>query len=106
VTSVPYPLRSQMAKAEKGLCICLKIMVSPVRIRVPPLLKVLQIADKIRAPAVLPKPCDKGVSTARSRKGHFWGGCRGVLQAVCGAGVDGEGDPVIGVTWICEARAA
>ena len=43
-------------------------MVSPVRIRVPPLLKVLQIAKKARTPDVLPEPFDKGVSTAGSRK--------------------------------------
>jgi hypothetical protein len=30
--------------------------VSPVRIRVPPLLKVLQIAEKYRGSTVLPKP--------------------------------------------------
>jgi hypothetical protein len=29
-----------------------------------------------------------------------------VLHAFCGAGVDGEGHPVIGVTWIGETRAA
>ena len=46
-------------------------MVSPVRIRVPPLPKVLQMADKESAPAVLPGPFDKGVSTAGSTKGLF-----------------------------------
>jgi hypothetical protein len=45
--------------------------VSPVRIRVPLLLKVLQIAGKERAPVVLPEPSDKAVSTAGSRKGLF-----------------------------------
>jgi hypothetical protein len=33
------------------------------------------------------------------------GGCRKVLDAFCGADVDGEGHPVMGVSWICEARA-
>jgi hypothetical protein len=51
----------------------LKIMVSPVRIRVPPLLKVLQIAEKERASAVLLRLIFRGVSTAGSRKGLFWG---------------------------------
>jgi hypothetical protein len=46
----------------------LKIMVSPVRIRVPPLLNYLQIAEKVRGPAELPELFDKGVSTAGSRK--------------------------------------
>jgi hypothetical protein len=46
-------------------------MVSPVRIRVPPLKKVLQIAEKQRALEVFPEPFDKGVSTAGSRKGLF-----------------------------------
>jgi hypothetical protein len=32
----------------------------------PPLLKVLRIAGKVRAPAVLPEPCDIGLSTAGS----------------------------------------
>jgi hypothetical protein len=45
--------------------------VSPVRIRVPPLLKVLQITEKYRTSTELPKPSDKGVSTAGSRKGLF-----------------------------------
>jgi hypothetical protein len=49
----------------------LKIMVSPVRIRVPPLIKVLQIAEKERPLAVPLEPYDKGVSTAGSRKGLF-----------------------------------
>ena len=34
----------------------LKITVSPVRIRVPPLIKVLQIAEKRKSPAALPEP--------------------------------------------------
>jgi hypothetical protein len=80
-------------------------MVSPVRIRVPPLKKYLQIAEKERAPAVLPESFDKGVSTAGSKKGFFWCGCRGVLHAFCGVGVDGEGHPVTGVTWTGETRA-
>jgi hypothetical protein len=46
-------------------------MVSPVRIRVLPPLKVLQIAEKGSDSAVLPEPFDKGVSTAGSRKGLF-----------------------------------
>ena len=81
-------------------------MVSPVRIRVPPLLKVLQIAEKYRDLTELPEPFDKGVSTAGSRNGHFKGGYLGVLHALCGAGVDGEGHPVIGVSWTGETRAA
>jgi hypothetical protein len=79
-------------------------MVSPVRIRVPPLLKVLQIAGKHGALAMSPEPFVNDLSTAGSRKGLFYGGCRGVLHAFCGVGVDGEGHPVMGV--ICEARAA
>jgi hypothetical protein len=47
-------------------------MVSSVRIQVPPLIKVLQIAEKERASAVLLEPFDKGVSTAGSRKGLFY----------------------------------
>ena len=47
----------------------LKIMVSPVRIRVPPLKKVLQIAEKYRDSTELPEPFDKGVSTGGSRNG-------------------------------------
>jgi hypothetical protein len=43
-------------------------MVSPVRIRVSPLLKYLQIAEKVNAKMVLPEPFVKGVSTAGSRK--------------------------------------
>ena len=73
-------------------------MVSPIRIRVPPLEKVLQIEEKERALAVLPEPLDNSVSTAGSRKGHFQGDSRGVLHAFCGAGVDGEGHPVIEFT--------
>jgi hypothetical protein len=38
-------------------------MVSPVRIRVPPLLKVLQIVEKESAPAVPPEPFVNNVST-------------------------------------------
>jgi hypothetical protein len=45
--------------------------VSPVRIRVPPLLKLLQMAEKERVSPALPEPCDKGVSTAGSRKRFF-----------------------------------
>jgi hypothetical protein len=55
---------------------------------------------------VLPEHFDKSVSTAGSRKGLFYGGCRRVLHAFCGAGVDGEGHPVMGVSWTVEARAA
>jgi hypothetical protein len=47
----------------------LKIMVSTARIRVSPLLKVLQIAEKYGVLAVLPGLCGNGVSTAGSRKG-------------------------------------
>jgi hypothetical protein len=46
-------------------------MVSPVRIRVSPLKKVLQIVEKLRNPAVLRELSDKGVSTAGSRKDLF-----------------------------------
>jgi hypothetical protein len=46
-------------------------MVSPVRIRVPPLEKVLQIAEKERALAVVPRFIVKGASTAGSRKDLF-----------------------------------
>jgi hypothetical protein len=44
-------------------------MVSPVRIRVPPHIKVLQIVEKERALAVLLRVFFRGVSTAGSRKG-------------------------------------
>jgi hypothetical protein len=44
-------------------------MVSPVRIRVPPLEKILQIAEKQGALAELLGLFDKGVSTAGSREG-------------------------------------
>jgi hypothetical protein len=37
----------------------LKIMVSPVRIRVPPLIKVLQIAEKVRRPGEQPGTIDR-----------------------------------------------
>ena len=70
-------------------------MVSPVRIRVPPLFEVLQIAEKESVPAVLPEPFDKGVSTAGSRNGLFLGRLSRVLHAVCGVGVDCKGHPVI-----------
>jgi len=43
-TQIRVPMR--IYRIPKGSCICLKIMVSPVRIRVPPLLKVLQNARK------------------------------------------------------------
>jgi hypothetical protein len=43
-------------------------MVSPVRIWVPPLKKVLQIAEKTRAPATLMRLFFRGVSTARQEK--------------------------------------
>ena len=71
----------------------LKIMVSPVRIRVPPLIKVLQIAKKARAPDVLPEPFDKGVSTAGSRKSLLVQPWR--RYAFCGVGAEGEGHPDI-----------
>ena len=72
-------------------------MVSPVRIRVPPLKKVLQIAEKERSLAVFPGAFVKGVSTAGSRKDLFQRGRGGVLHSVRGVGVDGEGQPDIGV---------
>ena len=81
-------------------------MVSPVRIRVPPLLKVLQIAEKQGALTVSPEPFVNGVSTAGSSIALFKRGCGGELHAFCGADVDGEGHPVIGVTWTGETRAA
>jgi hypothetical protein len=81
-------------------------MVSPIRIRVPPLKKALQNAEKERALAVLLRLFFRGVSTAGSRNGHCYGGCRGVLHAFCGAGVEGEGHPDIGVTCIGETSAA
>jgi hypothetical protein len=71
------------------------IMVSSVGIRVPPLLKVLQIAEKYRDPTELPKPPFWGVSTAGSRKGLIKCGCGGELHAVCGMCVGGKGYPDI-----------
>jgi hypothetical protein len=68
-------------------------MVSPVRIRVPPLLKVLQIVKKVRDSAVLPNPFDKGMSTAGSSKDLYQCGCGRALHAFRGAGVDGGGHP-------------
>jgi hypothetical protein len=41
----------------------LKIMVSPVRIRVPPLLKVLQNERKTQAPVSVPGPCGNNRAT-------------------------------------------
>jgi len=82
-------------------------MVSPVRIRVPPLLKVLQIAEKQGALAESPEPFVNGVSTAGSRKGLFKRGRGSVLHAFCGVGADGKSHPDIGVmTWTGETRAA
>jgi hypothetical protein len=71
-------------------------MVSPVRIRVPPLIKALQIAEKYGHLTELPKPffeaCQQPdrersllVRLSRSLACHLW------------AGVDGEGHPVMGV---------
>jgi hypothetical protein len=48
-------------------------MVSPVRIRVPPLKKMLQIEEKGTALAVILRLFFRGVSTAGSRNGHFLG---------------------------------
>ena len=71
-------------------------------------------------PATLESPANSGKSkslgsaaetpflrrvNSRLKKGLFLGGCRKVLDAFCGADVDGEGHPVMGVSWICEARA-
>jgi hypothetical protein len=82
-------------------------MVSPVRIRVPPLTKVLQMAEKQGVLAVSPEPFVNGVSTAGSRKGLFKRSCGGELHAFCGAGVDGKSHPDIGVmSWTGETRAA
>jgi hypothetical protein len=55
---------------------------------------------------VSPEPFVNGVSTAGSRKVLFKRAFRGVLHAFCGVGVDGEGHPVMGVTWTGETRAA
>ena len=74
-------------------------MVSPVRIRVPPLIKVLQIAEKESALAVLLRLSFRGVSTAESRKDLFQRGRGGVLHTVRGVSVVGEGHPDIGVPW-------
>jgi hypothetical protein len=76
-------------------------MVSPVRIRAPPLQKVLQIAGKYGAPTVLPEPFVEGVSTAGSRKGLFWRVRGGVLPTVGGVGVEGEDHPDDGVATFC-----
>jgi hypothetical protein len=46
------------------------------------------------------------VSTAGPKVGLFECCCGGVLPAFCGAGVDGEAHPDIGVTCIGETRAA
>ena len=82
-------------------------MVSPVRIRVPPLKKVLQIAEKQGVLAVSPGPFVNGVSTAGSRNDLFKRGRGVVLHAFCGVGADGKSHPDIGVmTWIGETRAA
>jgi hypothetical protein len=81
-------------------------MVSPVRIRVPPLTKVLQIMEKVIALAVLLRLLFRGVSTAGSRKGLIKCGCRGFLHVFCGAGVDGEGHRVIEVRWTGETGTA
>jgi hypothetical protein len=75
-------------------------MVSPGRIRVPPLEKVLQIVENERALAVFPEASVKGVSTAGSRKDLFQRGRGGVLHTVRSVGVDGEGHPDVGVSCI------
>jgi hypothetical protein len=46
-------------------------MVSPVRIRVPPLIKVLQITEKGRVQTVLSEHFVGSVSTAGSKEGLF-----------------------------------
>jgi hypothetical protein len=46
-------------------------MVFPVRIRVPPLKKVLQMAEKYEGQMVLSGLFVNGMSTAGSRKGFF-----------------------------------
>jgi hypothetical protein len=81
-------------------------MVSSVRIRVPPLAKILQMIEKYRDSTELSKPLFSGVSTAGSRKGLFKHGYDGEFHAFRGADVDGEGHPVMGVSWTVEARVA
>ena len=82
-------------------------MVSPVRIRLPPLLKVLQIEEKQGCLGGGSGPFVKGVSTAGSRKDLFKRGRGSVLHAFCGVGADGKSHPDIGVmTWTGETRAA
>ena len=73
------------------------MMVSPVRIRVPPRLKVLQIVEKQGVLAVSTELFVKGVSTAGSGRGLFQRGCGGVSHTVRGVGVDGEGHPDVGM---------
>jgi hypothetical protein len=69
-------------------------MVSPVRIRVPPLKKVLQIAEKERPLAVPLGPFVRGVSTAGSKKAASSSAVVAESCIYC-VGVDGEGYPVM-----------
>jgi hypothetical protein len=68
-----------------GLEICLKIMVSPVRIRVPPLLKVLQIVEKDGLQQTCRGSMQQRVNS-RSRERFFERGRGGVSHAVRGVG--------------------
>jgi hypothetical protein len=69
-------------------------MVSPVRIRVPPLKKVLQIVEKGRPSAASPELC----VNSPLRKRPFLRVCWGILRTVCGVRVHGEGLPGIGMS--------
>jgi hypothetical protein len=67
----------------KGSRTRLKIMVSPVRIRVPPLLKVVQIVENERALVSLSEPFVNSLL----RECHFWRVWGGFLHTVCGMGI-------------------
>ena len=68
-------------------------MVSPVRIRVPPLLKVLQIREKVRTPGGDAEALCQQYVNSRLRKGFFKCGRGGDLHAVgdVAVGVEGYG---------------
>jgi hypothetical protein len=87
----------RVSRIPKGPWKCLKIMVSPVRIRVPPLLKVLQNAGKRKGPGSIAWGLCQQYVNSPSRKRFFQRSCGGVLHTVCGVGVDGQGHPDIGV---------
>jgi hypothetical protein len=71
----------------------LKIMVSPVRIRVLPLKKVLQNSDKCQGPAHPPELCGNSRLRKRSCNGIYGG----ILHVVCGVRIDGKGHANVGV---------